>query len=104
MTEEEKQLLKDLYDGKYFYEIGPQGEIRGPYTNIFYKHDMTGFVHVIDNTPIQEFTKDQIMVTDKLLLPIHKPRLKLDIPKGCALPQSYCSDCSCGKREMLENK
>lgn len=23
---------------------------------------------------------------------------------GCAAPQSYCNDCSCGKREMLENE
>lgn len=74
MTKEE---AKDLYEGKYFYEIVRREDdeitLVGPFDNIFYAsvagQEMTGkhFVQVIDGIPRQFFTEDEILVIDRIL-------------------------------------
>jgi hypothetical protein len=70
----------ELYEGKFFYEIvkDDAGQIKlfGPYENIYYCHSTSpknpdekeyGFIQVIDGSPVQTYTKDEILVTNRLL-------------------------------------
>lgn len=78
---------KDLYDGKFFYEIirlkDPRSiQLNGPIDNIHYCTENTklsnfkgfstdsspyGFAQLINGTVVQFFREDEILVTDKEL-------------------------------------
>jgi hypothetical protein len=79
MTKEE---TKSLYEGKFFYEvrktIKEDGkiilELEGPFDNIYFvnkniphSHDRYEYVQVMDGTPKQVFTKEEILITDRVL-------------------------------------
>lgn len=71
-----KEEAKELYEGKYFYEIVHEnGTIRlhGPSDDIRYinkdvpnvpKYD---FVKIVNHQPVAVYTKDQILITDRIL-------------------------------------
>jgi hypothetical protein len=62
-----KEMPKDLYEGKLFYEVIKTGPgvftVYGPLDNIYYKRDLDGFLQVIDGIPRAEFSLDEIFVT-----------------------------------------
>ena len=88
-----KEEARKLYEGKFFYEIVKvkygrnAGTIQlfGPFDNIYYvnkvlpkdvsdrivKQDEEGkeykFVQVVDGRPVQAFTAEEILVTDRKL-------------------------------------
>ena len=67
-----KEEAKKLYEGKHFYEIVKpiSGGIQlfGPFDSIRYARDTSdGFVQVVDGNIVAFFTKDEILVTDRIL-------------------------------------
>lgn len=76
-----KEEAKDLYEGKFFYEIVKNSFDRvtlfGPFDNIRYltyldHYDGTDkekykFCQVVDGKIVETFTEDQILVTDRKL-------------------------------------
>lgn len=75
-----KEEAKKLYEGKYFYEIikpisgrwAGYIQLAGPFDNIYYASHINGeskykFVQVIDGKPVQAFTEEEILVTDRIL-------------------------------------
>lgn len=70
-----REKVKQLYEGKYFYEIvKPQSgrfagtiTLFGPFDDILYKSDGTGFVRVVDGVVVVTFKEEEILVTDRLL-------------------------------------
>jgi hypothetical protein len=73
------QLSKDLYEGKFFYEIMPEKyrgndksvnlTLIGPLDNIRYISSKGGpgdykFVQVVDGKPVRAFRADEILVTE----------------------------------------
>lgn len=87
LTKSQKQARK-LYEGKHFYEIvktedPKEIKLLGPFDNIYYANKELGrptlfsddskpnidydFVQVIDGIPVQAFTKQEILVTDRVL-------------------------------------
>lgn len=84
MTSEE---AKKAYEGKYFYildsvaklsigdeDIVTQLRVRGPFDNIYYLVPNNGkytqeyvYIQVIDGLPKQAFTKNEILITDRIL-------------------------------------
>lgn len=76
-----RKEARKLYEGKFFYEIVKTTKSKvlklvGPFDNIFYtvKKNTVGsnfenykFVQVINGMPVQAFTEDQILVTDRKL-------------------------------------
>lgn len=66
MTKEEAQ---DLYKGKTFYIKRPDGTLDGPREDIHYTVPVSfdsdhkyKFLQIVDGTPIQAFTEDEIVV------------------------------------------
>jgi hypothetical protein len=73
----DRELSAKLYNGKFFYEIVkipkceeyPLGklELLGPFENIRYLSDMTGFAQVFDGQISVTYAHDEILVTDRRL-------------------------------------
>lgn len=80
-----KEEAKQLYEGKFFYEIvkvkkGKNAgtiQLFGPFDNIFFTVPLPEeharyagpykYVQVIDGKPVQAFSEEEILVTDRKL-------------------------------------
>lgn len=78
-----KEEAKALYEGKFFYEIvkteNPlELKLIGPFDNIYFANPNMPkqktadgqeyeYLQVIDGTPRQAFTKEEILITDRKL-------------------------------------